>query len=262
MDRSALTTAIHNISARQLHDIMGSIPDDRHTISSWRLQLQECVKHHQSQMLRFLSPHDLSGAEIIRRYESILAKYSKPTWNFASSMRDIIVLSEMNDDLSGDLGVAVEDLRASQKRAIQAYVKAASAVCEAETRLEEKLARMDVIATQVNDLMGLEPTPELAGLTEPVRIYLDSVYTRINIEEDYKTLLSSYKRFTVLRELVGLIQFESPPVPICTICMARNVTHAVTPCGHTYCEECTRTQMTSCYICRVQIRDKLRLYFS
>jgi hypothetical protein len=266
MDRSALTTAIHNISARQMHDIACAIPDDRHAISSWRLQLQECVKHHQSQMIRFMAPNDLSGAEIVRRCESIIVKYSKSTWNFASSMRDIALSTEMSNDLSNDLsrelGVSVEDLRASQKRAIQTYVKAASAVCEAETRLEEKLARIDTIASQVNDLMGLDATPELAGLTEPVRIYLDSVYTRINIEEDYKTLLSSYKRFTVLRELVGLIQFESPPVPLCTICMARDVTHAVTPCGHTYCEECTRTQLTSCYICRVQIRDKMRLYFS
>ena len=256
MDRSALTTAIHNISARQLHDINASISDDRHTINSWRIQLKECMKHNQTKMISFLVPHDISGAE------SILEKYAKPTWNFASSMRDIGLSTEVNIDLSGELGVSVEDLRISQKRTIQAYVAAASAVCEAETRLEEKLSRIDTISTHVNDLMSLEPTPELVGLTEPVRAYLDSVYTRINLEEDYKTLLLNYKRFTILRELVGLIQFEPAPVPICTICMARNITQALTPCGHTYCEECTRSQMTSCYICRVQIRDKLRLYFS
>ena len=264
-----VTVAIHNISARHLHDIGAAVPDERQALRGWRRQLQDCMNQQHARMIRFLVSGcgDPSGSdlEIARRCQDVLTKYSKPTWNFASSIRDIHIsadISAATGDLSGDLGIPVEVFRAAQKRAIRAYVQAATAVCAAETRLEEKLTRLDTIASRVNDLMFLEPTEELGGLTAPVRVYLDSVYERVGIEEDYTTLVENYKRFAVLRGLVGLSQFERPPAPTCTICMTREVTTALTPCGHTFCDDCVRNQMTSCYMCRVQIRDKLRLYFS
>jgi hypothetical protein len=264
-----VTTAIHNISARHLHDIGAAVPDERQALRGWRRQLQDCMNQQHARMVRFLvsGGGDPSGSDldIARRCQEVLAKYSKPTWNFASSIRDIAISADISgaaDDLSSELGMSVETLRTAQKRAVRAYVQAATAVCAAETRLEEKLKRLDTIASRVNELMFLEPTEELGGLTAPVRAYLDSVYERVGIEEDYTALVENYKRFATLRGLVGLSQFERPPAPTCTICMTREVTTALTPCGHTFCEDCVRNQMTSCYICRVQIRDKLRLYFS
>jgi Zinc finger, C3HC4 type (RING finger) len=262
-----VTTAIHNISARHLHDIGSAVPDERQALRSWRRQLQECMNQQHARMIRFLVTNDVSGAdsEVARRCQDVLTKYSKPTWNFASSTRDILIspdITRVMDDISGELGLSVETLRAAQKRAIRAYVQSAAAVCAAETRLEEKLKRLDTIHGRLSDLMFLEPTEELADLTGPVRAYLDSVYERVNLEEDYTALVDGYKRFAVLRGLVSLSHFERPPAPTCTICMTREVTQALTPCGHTFCDECVRNQMTTCYICRVQVRDKLRLYFS
>lgn len=268
-----VTTAVHNISARHLHDIGTGLPDERQSLRTWRRQLQECMTQQNGRMIQFLVTNDISGgtpgvianSDVMRRCQDVLAKYSKPTWNFASSTRDILISSEtasIMDDLSGELGLPVEALRTAQKRAVQAYVQAATAVCAAEMRLEEKLKRLDTIAARINDMMFLEPTADLRGLTEPVRAYLDSVYDRISLEEDYTALIDSYKRFSVLRGLVSQSRFERSPTPTCTICMTREVVLALTPCGHTFCEECVRNQLTSCYICRAQIRDKLRLYFS
>lgn len=268
-DPVPVTTAIHNISARHLHSIGAAVPDERQTLRGWRQQLQECMNQQHAHMVRFLvsGASDPSGSELelARRCQEVLSKYSKPTWNFASSIRDIHISADISAavaDLSGDLGISVELFRTAQKRAIRAYVQAATTVCTAESRLEEKLKRLETIASRVNDLMFLEPTEELGGLIAPVRAYLDSVYERVGIEEDYTALVENYKRFAILREIVSLSHFEKPSTPTCTICMAREVAVALTPCGHTFCEDCVRNQMTSCYICRVQIRDKLRLYFS
>lgn len=261
---SPVTTAVHNISARHLHEIAAGIPDERQSLRIWRRQLQECMNQQHAQLLRFLVNSN-DAPELVRRCEEVLAKYSKPTWNFASSIRDIALSTDISgviDDLSGELGVAVEILHVAQKRAVRAYVQAAAAVCAAETRLEDKLKRLDTIVTRVSDLMFLEPTAELADLTEPIRAYLDSVYSRIDIEEDYTALMENYKKFAVLKGLVSTARFEQPPAPTCTICMTREITTAITPCGHTFCEDCVRNQMTVCYICRVQVRDKLRLFFS
>jgi hypothetical protein len=200
----------------------------------------------------------------------VLTKYSKPTWNFASSTRELSLSGAATTDVSGssdadldrELGVAVETLRGAQHRAIRLYVASAQRVCAAEGRLEEKLRRLETVAGRINELMFLEPTAELEGMAGPTRAYLDSILNKVALEEDYRALMDAYQRFATLKGLVGLSQFQRPAAPTCVICMTKEITQAVTPCGHTFCEDCCRTQMTSCYICRVQIRDKVRLFFS
>lgn len=265
-----MSTALHNISARHLHDIATTLPDDRQFLRSWRRQLQDCLSQQHSRLVRFLIA-DASGAtvdstEFIRKANDVLAKYAKPTWNFASSTRDLALdtnTATAAETIEAELGIAPTALRDLQKRAIRMYAAAATAVAAAEGRLEEKLKRLETIHGRVSDLMFLEPTPALEGMTAATREYLDSVYEKVDLEPDYRDLIEQYKRFSVLRSAVGLASFAGrQTAPTCSICMVREVTQALTPCGHTYCDECTRSQMTGCYICRVQIRDKIRLYFN
>lgn len=263
--------ALHNISARNLHDIGTAIPDDRKFLRTWRGQLQECLNQQHARMIRFLLADasggaDVTNSDVYRRCCDVLTKYSKPTWNFASSVRDLALPSGADasggTDLDHELGVAVETLREAQRRAIRLYVASAQRVCAAEGRLEEKLRRLETVAGRVNDLLFLEPTPELEAMAAPTRAYLDSVLDKVALEEDYRALMEAYRRFATLKGIVSLSQFHRPAAPTCTICMTKEVAQVVIPCGHTFCEDCCRSQMTGCYICRVQIRDKVRLYFS
>lgn len=264
-----MSAALHNISARHLHDIANTLPDDRQFLRSWRRQLQECLSQQHCRLVKFLIA-DASGAavdstEFVRKANDILAKYAKPTWNFASSTRDLALTTDTTTaaaTIETELGIAPTALRDIQKRAIRMYAAAAAGVAAAEGRLEEKLKRLETIHGRVSDLMFLEPTPALEGMTAATREYLDSVYEKVDLEPDYTDLIEQYKRFSVLRSAVGLASFQRQTAPTCTICMTREVTQALTPCGHTYCDECTRSQLTGCYICRVQIRDKIRLYFN
>jgi hypothetical protein len=52
--------------------------------------------------------------------------------------------------------------------------------------------------------------------------------------------------------------FES----MCSICQTDSITHCIIPCGHTYCNTCTKRVIANknCYICRKQIKDKIKLY--
>jgi hypothetical protein len=266
-----MTGAIHNISARHLHDINTSLPDDRQFLRSWRRQLQECMSQQNGRIVRFLvHATDVSGTtvadtEVGRRCADVLNKYSRPTWNFASSTRDLNLNTNTADAISEierEIGQNPAALRESMKRAIRMYANTATAVSTAETRLEEKLRRLETVIGRINDMMFLEPTAELEALGEPTRAYLDSVLSKINIETEYTELAENYKRFAALKGLVSLGAFQRSPAPTCTICMTKEISHALTPCGHTFCDECCRSQQTACYICRVQIRDRLRLYFS
>lgn len=275
-----MTTAIHNISSRNLHDISTSIPDDRKFLRSWRGQLQECLSQQHARMIRFLLADasggaDISNSDVYRRCCEVLTKYSKPTWNFASSVRDLSLSgggTVTHSDVSGavgpdselerELGLPLETLREAQRRAVRMFVSAGQRVCVAEGRLEEKLRRLETIVGRINDLMFLEPTAELEALAEPTRTYLDSVLGKVALEDDYRALMDAYRRFSVLRGLVSIGSFQRPGGPLCPICMTKEVVQAVIPCGHTFCEDCCRPQMTGCYICRAQIRDKVRIFFS
>ncbi len=256
-ERSPITTAIHNISARHMHDIATALPDNRQAVRAWRQQIQECMKRGHCQLFKFLVA---SGPEpdVLKRAGDAVSKYSKATWNFASSVRDLA----LDVDCSTDLGFNVSEFAEMQKRVNRAYTTAAAAVCDMEERLEEKLKRVDAADACVRQLLDLGPTPALGALTAPARAYLDSVYADANLEEEYATLIERYKRFAVLKGLVTLGGIQQTPAPVCTICMTKEITHATIPCGHTYCEDCSRTQVTSCYICRVQVRDRVRLFFS
>lgn len=267
-----MSAAIHNINARHLHDISNTVPDDRQFLRSWRRQIQECLAQQNSRMIRF-ALSDVSGSvsgpptdsDFHRRATDVLTKYSRPTWNFASSTRELSLPTAMDtavEEITRELGMSPSALRDVQKRAIRMYVAAASGVCAAEGRLEEKLKRLETVVGRVNELMFLEPTGALEELAGPTAAYLDSVLGKINIEGDYKEMMDAYKRFVTLKGIVSLSQFQKSAAPTCTICMTKEVAQVVTPCGHTYCEECCRSQVTACYICRVQIRDKVRLYFS
>ena len=263
-----MSAAIHNISTRNLHDINVALPDDRQFLRSWRRNLQECITQQNARIVQFLmadASGDIQSAEVVRRCTDILSKYSKPTWNFASSTRDLSLPSSTTDAaaaLEQELGISPAVLREYMRKAIRLYANAASALSSAELHLEEKLKRLETLVGRINDLMFLEPTAELEQMTEPARAYLDSVLSKISIDAEYKELVEQYKRFAVLKGVVNVGTFQKQSAPTCTICMTKEICQTVTPCGHTFCEECCQKQLTACYICRVQIRDKLRLFFN
>ena len=264
---SPMLTAMHNITARNLHDIQVATPDDRAFLRQWRRQLQDCLSSQTTHMLQFLIA-DPSGSpvdEVQRRCSEVLNRYSRPTWSFTSSITDLRLSKDMTAtyaDLERELGVSLDSLRDTQKKTIRLYVDSAVALGLAEARLEEKLRRFDAIAKRVNELMFLEPTPEMAPMTTAVSTYLQSVFAKMTLREDYEEVVAQSKRFSALRSTVNLLQPQRSSTPTCTICMHKEVSVAVTPCGHTFCDDCCRTQMTACYICRLQIRDRVRLYFS
>ena len=260
-----MSATIHNISARHLHDISITAPDDRQFLRSWRRNLQDCINQQNARIVQFLLT-DVSGEiDVTRRCTDVLNKYSKTTWNFASSTRELQLPTSTTDAqavIEQELGIAPSSLRDYMRKAIRLYASTANALSSAEIRLEEKLKRLETMVGRVNDLMFLEPTAELEQMAGPARIYLDSVLEKISIEPEYKELIEQYKRFTVLKTVVNVGVFQKQAAPTCTICMSKEVSYAVTPCGHTFCHECSQKQMTSCFICRVQIRDKVQLYFN
>jgi hypothetical protein len=50
--------------------------------------------------------------------------------------------------------------------------------------------------------------------------------------------------------------------PLCVVCINEPVNHVFVPCGHTFCGQCTKRLTAVCFICRTEIRQKMRIYFN
>jgi hypothetical protein len=265
LQQSPVRIAVQNIMVRHMHEI--SVSDDRQFLRTWRRELQQLLAQKNSRLLKFImtSNTEEGADEFSKRATEVLAKYSKPTWNFASSIRDVALSTDMSAAASvveEELGANPCQLEQTLKKTVSAYIAAGARFCDVEERLQNKFKRLDIAASCIDQLANLDPVAASTGLTESATAYLNMVFDKINIESDYTELIEQYKRFAILRNLVSLHGFQQTATPTCTICMAKEVTQALNPCGHTFCDDCCRQQMTTCYICRVQVRDRLRLFFS
>ena len=255
---------IHNISTRHMYDIAKEFPDDRPFLKIWRQRLHECLLQQNSRVIQFLLTEEPS--DFPKRCQEIIAKFSNPKWNFASSTKGLLlqtsqIAQNANEWAERELGISPTTLCESNRTAIKMYTEIATSIGAAESRLQEKLTRLESIADTVQSLMDIEPTANLEQMIEPTQTYLKSVFDKIRIEEEYTELIELYSRFSMLKSVVSLIDFQKT-IPTCTICMSKEISHALTPCGHTFCSDCCDQQMTSCFICRNQIRDRIRIYYS
>lgn len=61
-------------------------------------------------------------------------------------------------------------------------------------------------------------------------------------------------------ELIQSIKRDINPDLLCPICFEKRVDIVLTPCGHTFCQECLGNTL-ECYSCRGNINTKHRIYF-
>jgi len=131
-----LTTAVQNIKGRHLHDIGTANPDERQFLKSWRRSLQELQAQQNSKILDFLVTDDLA-----QRCTDVIAKYSKPSWSFTSSTRDLqLPVAPLNEEaaqwIEAEIGIATGELREHQRKAVRLYVSTATALASAEEKLQ------------------------------------------------------------------------------------------------------------------------------
>jgi hypothetical protein len=56
-----------------------------------------------------------------------------------------------------------------------------------------------------------------------------------------------------------IVKEEDKQKKMCPVCFDNEVNTALVPCGHTYCSYCIN-KTNNCYICRGNIRNKIKLF--
>ena len=227
-----LAGSVRDIHARTLHSLRDSVDPPQSYIKSWRKALQLVHRGHDTMV-----------------HESL-----------ATSAIDTTGITA---GLEFELGKTFTEIQEFHQRALSLYVQAIGTRADADARLAAALTRLEEVHVSIQSLQTLESTPELALLTEPTRIYLDSVVKQLNVAEAHQTSAEQAMRLSLLRSVLGSHSHMGVGVgdgPTCMICMGSAINHVLIPCGHTFCEDCCDKQKTACYTCRAQIRDRLRIY--
>jgi hypothetical protein len=159
---------------------------------------------------------------------------------------------------------SLEDLMNQIKWLTNQYKNSGEEVLRLETLLFQKIDRLDKVNQRIPMITTLTENEALPELVGAFTKYAKSIYESSHFEENYIQLMEGYKKWNLCRQLLSVQQMMQKDTsdPSCSICLLEPVSHAIAPCGHTFCGTCSRKQNTTCFICRGQIRERIKLYFA
>jgi hypothetical protein len=237
----------------------------------WKKRLSDFLKMKNNTLLDFLSL-SVKSHTVLGPGETLLRRFGNPQVTPSHPSVKDMVLDISGEDVTGEINqllaaAATDDpLKTFEAQTIiiyDEYRKAGDRILDEQNSLKTKLEKFDRIQGRLTQLFDIDPSERYEELMTATEGYLKKMFEENAIEESYRKLIASYRRFVVLRDIVqtsrSLLAQESEP--ICSICLDESVSYALTPCGHTLCQTCMRRQNGQCFMCRVTIRDKVKLYF-
>jgi hypothetical protein len=111
---------------------------------------------------------------------------------------------------------------------------------------------------------------------EKIQSYTTNEKNRINeliIELDKKKSIwiKEYNSFQdIIKNYKNLLKtsFENSEIKdifntnICSICYDKEITICCNPCGHTFCNDCSKKIITKCFICNANCNNKIKLFIT
>ena len=256
---------------------MKSIAEDiayTHTQAS-KKKLKELITKHNNELFLFMM-HPEKLPQMITSADAIFRRYGQdpPTikghttqqllkdLNLDVSMNHVI--EELNEGLQKLQGEGkVDDFMKQLRWIFHQYRAIGEEVIRLETNLFQKMEMLDKLNNRIPLVTGLSSNEALPELIEAFTKYTKQIYSSSQFEETYKALVEEYKKWNVCRQIIAMSNLLKPVTePQCTICLLEPITSAIVPCGHTFCGNCSKKQNTTCYICRGQIRERVKLYFT
>lgn len=273
-------TAVNSMLMKQLEEIRTKSQAAMQLPSGWKKRMKEFLIAQNTQLLDYLkvtvpSHPTFSRAEILlRRFGNPNAGPSHPSvkeFVMDGSGVGVAALEALEARLERDCSPEEGEVRPNIRRFLETmrilfheYREAGEALLRADGELRARLERLDKLQSRLSTLFEVDAAnPAYAGLMESTEAYLREAFAANQIEKEYQAVLEAYRKFIVVKDIVSMVRFVTAHEnePICSICLQDSVTYALTPCGHTFCTNCARRQIGTCFVCRTSIRDRVRLYF-
>lgn len=263
------STAINNAMERHLNEVKEKQNPAILVQNSWKKKFKEFLHTKNTKLLEFLSSK-LKVHPVLGQLEFFFQKFGKYNIN-SNSLKDIVLdTSGVNISEEIDALLLSKEFESSEKYVQQTqflmdqYKLVADKILDQENLLKMKLALLDSMNQKLIGFQNLGHNEHFEELMTSITKYIDKTYEDNNIEEDYKNIIELYRKFFHLRELIKTVRTVelSEKEPLCTICFNEQIQFAIVPCGHTYCSSCIKRHVLTCSVCRGNIRDRIRVYFT
>ncbi len=266
------TTVVHNTLYRNLQEVRDISLPPAIVHQSWRKKLREFMITKNEDLLSFLTKR-LPESSSLSKVENFMKKYGKSEAILTNNNKDkfldisgedrVTFLEELEQDLQGIGKSKYVDVILQVKFMIDSYKQTGERILELDTLLQAKLGVLDKAVQRLTAVCSLEQNEAFGPLMDSIQAYLTLIFEDNKVEETYKEMIHAYKKLFFLREALQFLWTieGSQREPLCAICFNEPIQFALTPCGHTFCATCSKRQITSCYICRVNVREKIKLFF-
>jgi hypothetical protein len=257
-----------SLQQRFMNEVQGaSGSDERDWLRVWRKKIREPITRFNDAFFDFLiKDREGKDQESITKMKQLIVRMSN---NIPASGRSYfpelgwdISMNTVKQELEEDLDINLEEFKESQKKLLRVYSETLKDLFTVDARLQEKITKMNQVVDKVQAIMQLEANSELDAMAEPTANYLGAILKNNDISSDFVHFMITYKHWIALYDTIQLSQVAAPNgPPTCCICTVADITHAMIPCGHTFCSGCINKQMSLCYLCRTSVRDRLKLHF-
>ena len=179
----------------------------------------------------------------------------------ASGVEHVATMNELVDKARGtETGLKAHAM--ATQYIYEQYRQAGEDILLQQNLLKDKLDKLDRIHGRLGILFEIDTNEAHAQLVDSIENYLKKVFENNQISVEYGALIAAYKRFITLRDTVQMMRSSAvESEPLCSICLTDTVSYTMTPCGHTFCQNCVRRQGNSCPMCRTAIKERVRIYF-
>lgn len=238
--------------------------------SNWRKRLREMMLRQNESVLGFLY-RPAADHPVVGPVEHALRRYAIRQDIEVGALRTFKHLIEDISGFQGEIDTRIlmkgpsttKQLRAQTLALIDFYKETGEKLLDCENHLKQRLDKMDKIQKKVSSMIELQTNEAMPDLVNSLERYLAVSFKDSGIESEYKTLLQLYKKHMILREEIQVFKnSQTVSEPLCAICITDPVGMTISPCGHTFCQTCSRRMINECGVCRGRIKDRIKLYFS
>ena len=269
---SPYTTAGNGLIQKHLDEIKQKVANTLALPSGWKSRLRDFLSKKNTELLDYLKL-SINSHPSLGKGEAILRRFGNVTINAKHPSIRELVLDVSGANRVAEIETILVGIRTDNsltnfteivRYVYEEYRIAGEAALTAEGVLKSRLATLDKLQGKVVALLELDPTEAYQPLMESSEAYLKTVFEKNQIGEAYGALIEAYRRFLTVRDIVVMMRAvqSNENEPLCTICLEDPVLYCVSPCGHTYCNNCIKKQLGACFMCRTPIKDKIKLFFS
>lgn len=266
------TTATNGILLKHIDEIKMKTAAALTMPSGWKKRIRDFISTKNTDLLSFLDL-TVGSHPTLGKGETILRKFGNVSIHPKhASVRDLILDTSGNDYISEINALllsvrnesGIKDFIASVRCIFDQYREAGEDALKHETALKVKLDTLDRFQGKIVGLFELDPGEKYQALMEASEGYMAMIFENNQIKDSYLAFIEAYRKFITLRDIVLMIRTiqTNEAEPMCTICLQEPVSYCMYPCGHTYCVSCIRRQSNACFVCRAQVRERVKIFFS